>query len=309
MAVFTTFSRPALERYIVMFGLGDLESFEPIETGIENSNYFVTLDNTAEFVLTIAEYLNFEDIPFFNELFTQMARSGLPVPNPARTLDGMASTIFCGKPAWLFPRLTGEHPLMPEISQCLAIGKALAELHAAAASARYKRDNPYDIKWIGATLRARGGMLEKEDRLMLEAVFTEYRGLEEAAPDLPTGIIHGDLFRDNALFEGDTLTGIIDFYHACQDFLAQDIAITINDWCMTSEGLTDNDRMAALLSGYESVRPLTTQERRHLPLFRRNAAMRFILTRLLSGDEEGHLKDPEEFLKIARSLHKSSLHK
>ncbi|MEX1237462.1 MAG: homoserine kinase [Pseudomonadales bacterium] len=304
MAVFTTFSRPALERYIIMFGLGELATFEAIETGIENSNYFVTLESGDEFVLTITEHLGFEDVPFFNELFAQLTRSGLPVPDPARTLDGMTSTIFCGKPAWLFPKLPGGHPLMPDSGQCQTIGGALARLHAAAVSTRYKRSNPYDVEWTREALHTKGELLEKGDRFLLETILAEYQELGQGSTDLPTGIIHGDLFRDNALFEGNILTGIIDFYHACEDFLVQDIAITINDWCMTAEGLTDRARMTALISGYESIRKLTNEESRTLSLFRRNAALRFTLTRLLSGDEGDHLKDPEEFLKIARSLYR-----
>jgi len=304
MAAFTTFSTAALERYLVMFDIGDLHAFEAIEEGIENSNYFVTLidgENTYDFVLTITENLSFEEVPFFNELLAQLARRGLPVPEPERTLDGMSSTIFCGKPAWLFPKLPGAHPVEVTAAQCATIGKALAQLHAAAEAARYTRENPYDLAWLESTFEAQRSSLEKSDQAMLDRFLDEYRTVADSS-DLPRGIIHGDLFRDNALFDGETLTGIIDFYHACEDFLVQDLAITINEWCTDTGGRQDEARYTALVGGYESVRPLTENERTLLPAFRRSGAMRFVLTRLLSGDEDGHLKDPEEYLSVARTL-------
>lgn len=303
MAAFTTFSDAALERYLVMFDIGDLHSFEPVPTGIENSNYFVSLtrhDDILEFVLTITEGLDFHEVPFFNELLGQLDRAGLPVPVPVRTLDGMASTIFCGKPAWLFPRLPGSHPSTVNPAQCEIIGNAIARLHQAASTTRYSRVNPYGPDWARQTLELQRHHLSAGDDALLTEISDEYATLANAS-DLPKGIIHGDLFRDNALFEGETLTGIIDFYHACEDYLIQDVAITINDWCTTASGNLDSARYSALLKGYESVRSLTPMEREQLSAFRRCGAMRFVLTRLLSGNEGGHLKDPEEFLRIARS--------
>jgi homoserine kinase type II len=304
MAAFTTFSIEALERYIYMFNIGELHAHEPIESGIENSNYFVTIDRDGEFdefVLTITESLDFNEVPFFNDLFVQLDRSGLPVPNPLHTLDGMSSTIFCGKPAWLFPRLPGEHPEVVSPDQCDTIGTAIATLHGAADSARYTRPNPYDVEWAETNFNALAARLDAPDRSMLESILAEHRSVSDSK-DLPRGIIHGDLFKDNTLFVGDELTGIIDFYHACDDFLAQDLAIAINEWCTDQKGETVEALESALVSGYESVRPLDPEERQTLLSLRRIGGMRFVLTRLLSGDDEGHLKDPEEFLRILRSL-------
>lgn len=302
MAAFTTFTEAALARYLVMYGIGELENFRAIEGGIENSNYFVTTrqhDESREFVLTITEGLSFDEVPFFNDLFQKLSRSGLPVPNPQRTLDGMTSTIFCGKPTWLFPRLPGNHPLTVTTSQCETVGRALGNLHSAAEGLRFGRDNPYNIAWTEETIASRGSSLGRDDQAMLADFLAQYRQLPES---LPTGIVHGDLFRDNVMFEGETLTGIIDFYHACTDLLAQDVAITINEWCNDGTGRIDEERQAALLSGYESFRPLGALEKDCMPVLQKNAAMRFVLTRLLSGDDDGHLKDPEEFLAIARCL-------
>ena len=304
MAAFTTFSRAALERYLVMFDAGELESFEPIKAGIENSNYFVTLEQNggqSEYVLTITENLTFEDVPFFNDVFHQLDRSGLPVPNPVKTMDGMASTIFCGKPTWLFPRLPGSHPSAVTDHHCKVIGEALARLHESARACRYVRTNPYDRQFLAHSHGAHRHRMSAEDALMCDDILTEYGRFADVA-DLPGGIIHGDLFRDNALFEGDALTGIIDFYHACDDFLAQDLAITINDWATDPDGSSVEARESALIAGYEKVRALTAGEYAALPVLRRVAALRFVLTRLLSGGDGETLKDPEEFLRIARAL-------
>ncbi len=304
MAVFTTFSESSLARYLAMYGIGDLKHFEAITGGIENSNYFVTLedgDQTFEFVLTITEDLSFEDAPFFNNLFSELARRNLPVPNPERTLDGMSSTIFCGKPTWLFPRLPGKHPLTVTTAQCEAIGVALASIHLSATGGKYTRSNPYDSAWAKSTLGRVAGHLTAEDRNNLVSITDEYNSFVQSS-DLPTGIIHGDLFRDNALFDGNTLTGVIDFYHACQDYYAQDVAITVNDWCTDADGSTSPERLSALLKGYNSVRELSSAEQDALPQLRRFGAMRFVLTRLISGEDGAYLKDPAEFLRILAAL-------
>ncbi|XOV86239.1 MAG: homoserine kinase [Pseudomonadota bacterium] len=304
MAVFTTFSESALERYLVMYGIGDLKHYEAIPGGIENSNYFVTLENgdqTFEFVLTITENLSFEEAPFFNNLYSELSRKNLPVPNPERTLDGMTSTIFCGKPTWLFPRLPGTHPETVSRAQCEAIGAALASIHLSTGGIKYERANPYNHAWVTSTLDQVSRLVSSADLERFHRVADEYNRFV-ASDSLPAGIIHGDLFRDNTLFEGDELTGIIDFYHACRDYYAQDLAITINDWCTEADGSTAADRLSALLAGYNRVRVLSAAETAALPELRRFGALRFALTRLLSGSGGSHLKDPSEFTRLLDAL-------
>jgi homoserine kinase type II len=303
MAAFTTFSDSALERYLIMFGIGELKSWSAIETGIENSNYFITTEKHGEdmeFVLTIMEDLTFEDVPFFNTILRHLSHFGLPVPAPHQTLDGMTSTIFCGKPTLVLPKLTGNHLIETSTRHCTAIGKALAEIHVTLASKNMNRDNPYNIDWMEKTIIDVQHLLEDSELRTVNRIANEYAEVSDLP--LPRGIIHGDLFRDNALFEDDNLTGIIDFYHACTDFYIQDIAITINDWCRNENGSMDPVRTASLIEGYESVRTLEAEEREFLPFFQRAASARFALTRLLSGEEGAHLKDPKEFLKLAGSL-------
>ena len=303
MAAFTTFSQAALERYLIMFAVGDLVSWSPVEEGIENSNYFVTTRKHGQdrkFVLTIMESLSFDDLPFFNGLLTHLFHYGLPVPAPQQTLDGMTSTIFCSKPAVLFPRLEGEHPIHATANHCTEIGKVLGEMHCALATTSLHRSNPFDTDWMIRTIDQVGHLLDESDLVLLQKMADEYAEISELS--LPKGVIHGDLFRDNALFTGDKLTGVIDFYHACDDFLIQDITICINDWCKTPKGNIDEELGKSLLRGYESVRELEHEEKEFLTCFQRAACARFALTRLLSGDEGQHLKDPHEYILLAGYL-------
>ena len=301
MSTFTQFERASLERYLVMFGVGELVAYEPIGEGIENTNYLVTTtqhEESSEFVLTILEDITFDEVPFFNQLTSHLAHYGLPVPAPRRTLDGMSMTVFCGKPTLLVDRLPGGHILSPDADACRAIGKALGDIHSVSTAGRFGRENPYDSLWQGDVIASHGDSLAAPDRQLLGEVNARYGELE--ALSLPRGIIHGDLFRDNALFQDGNLTGIIDFYHACDDFLVQDIAVCLNDWCRAADGSDDVERVEALLSGYESVRPLEAEEREHLEDFRAVSAARFTLTRLLSGGDGEPLKDPTEFLPLIR---------
>lgn len=302
MAAFTTFTEEALERYLVMFGKGKLKSYAPIAGGIENSNYFVTLDSGAgdvEYVLTIIEQFDFEEAPFFNKVTSHLFHQGMPVAAPHSTLDGMSSTIFCGKPAFLQPKLEGNHLAKVNQDHCFQIGGFLAGAHQALSSLKLTRENPYNLGWMQNTLDSISDRLNDPERTLLTKLLGEYERID--AMELPTGLIHGDLFKDNALFTNQgELKGVIDFYHACHDILIQDIAIAINDWCQTSAGTIDEQLRASLLAGYEKIRPLKKEEALALVPLQRTSAARFALTRFLSGNPP--LKPPEEMLRLASSL-------
>ena len=303
MAAFTTFSETALARYLSIYDLGELKAYAPITTGIENSNYYVTLTKDTidcDYVLTINESLNFEQAPFFSQLLDQLAGRGLTVPAPHRTLDGMSSTVFCGKPTWLFPRLPGSHPDSVSVGQCQVIGAGIAKLHESSQGSKLQRENPYSSTWIDATYKQNRWRLAVHDQVCFDDIAAEYARLQSLP--LPKGIIHGDLFRDNTLFVDNKLTGIIDFYHACTDYLIQDLAISINDWCSDPSGVVIEDLRDAIIQGYESIRTLDPEEHKHLPAFQRAGAMRFMLTRFVSDTGEGPLKDPMEFIRISRHL-------
>ncbi len=301
MATYTEITAESLERFLYMFELGELSRFTPITGGIENSNYLVELSNEQRYVLTIAEDITLEQVSFFNDLLQQMVNSGLAVPEPMRTLDGMPSTLFKGKPTWLFSFLPGQHPISPTINQCRAIGSTLADIHQAATGCRYSRANVYGARWLNSCAERAMETLHPSDRERLNQVIAEYLTLEQTPIALPRGTIHGDLFRDNAMFELDTLTGVIDFYHACDDYLIQDLAIAINDWCM-EEGALDEEKQTAMINGYEERRPLEVGEMDHLTQFRKFAAMRFALTRLLAKQENNPERQPRAMLDLLSSL-------
>jgi homoserine kinase type II len=219
------------------------------------------------------------------------------------------------KPTWLFNRLPGAHPTQPSPEQCRQIGEALAKLHELSTTARYQRVNPYSASWANNALGTVIGDLNSADAKCLSNTVERY--VNYSNEELPRGIIHGDLFRDNALFEGEKLSGVIDFYHACDDYLVQDIAITLNDWCRKNypEGNSENNsenipessaddsvRVNALLDGYQSVRTLLPAEQAALGLFREFGAMRFALTRLLGGRADNPVKNPREFLDMLARL-------
>lgn len=297
MAIYTEVSFEALERFLYIFDLGELKSFEPISSGIENSNYFVTLTNEREYVLTIAEDIQIDQVSFFNDLLQQAVNDRLCVPEPQRTLDGMPSAIFKGKPTWLYTRLEGTHPIHPTVEQCREIGRAIGAIHVSAKKCRYSRTNVYGIEWLEKALAATKTQLSSADAEKLHGIATRYIELEENPIDLPRGIIHGDMFRDNALFDGEQLTGLIDFYHACEDYLVQDVAITINDWCVDNSKL-DPEKQAALIAGYQEYRELTAPEIQHLNQFRQFAAMRFALTRLIANQVNNPERQPAAMLAL-----------
>ncbi|HAK50593.1 MAG TPA: homoserine kinase [Gammaproteobacteria bacterium] len=307
MATFTTFTEEALVRYLTMFRLGELTSFEAIEEGIENSNYFVSIDlhgvNT-DYVLSIIEQLDLNDLPFFNQVLQHLFYYGLPVPAPKPTLDGMTTTLFCGKPTLLFPRLEGVHLEDVDETHCRAIGNALGDIHVTLATQDWYRANPYSPEWMETTLVDISSKVSADDLTMVNQITNDYETAQELS--LPAGIVHGDLFRDNVLFENNEVSGILDFFHACNDFFVQDIAITINDWCREDATNISETRRTALIEGYSKKRELTEMELEHLPAFQTFSAARFALTRLISGDQGEYLKDPDEFLDLTRELVRQS---
>lgn len=301
MAAFTTFSREALARYIHMFDRGKLVSFEPAPGGIENSNYFVFLERdgqSSRWVLTILEDISFDETGFFSRILSHLFHYGLPVAAPVSTLDGMTATIFCSKPAFLFPCLPGNHLVSVEPVHCRQIGAFLASSHQALAELSQTRPNPYPVTWMQKTLADQSHRLSPAEQDQLTGLIRLYQELQDSA--LPRGLIHGDLFLDNALFKDDELSGVIDFYHACHDLLIQDLAVVINDWCLDDSGVVNQVLSQAVLSGYGSVRTLDDAEKAALVPMQRASAARFALTRLLSGDPP--LKDPGEMLELAGRL-------
>lgn len=317
MAVYTVLDRDDVVSFIEPFGVGPLVSFEGVAAGIENTNYFVTTDQSdfpseqqtepsRHFVLTIFEYVDSKELAFFVELTSLLNQRGLPVPCPLTDADGHAMQSLHSKPALLIPKLEGEHPQQATIEQCHEIGLALAHVHQACLDAELQHQSGRGLGWLAQCAEQIKTLLDSADQELLEEI-PRFLELVKDQQDLPQSIIHGDLFRDNALFNGNTISGIIDFNNAGSGFLALDLAITVNDWCSEPDGSIHSPLSEALLAGYEQIRPLTQGERRLWNDFLRIAAARFWLSRLYSQllPESSHrpgglveLKDPQQYKNI-----------
>ncbi|MHB1515447.1 MAG: homoserine kinase [Acidiferrobacteraceae bacterium] len=297
MSVFTTVSRPELDRLLADYDAGHLKRFEGIAAGIENTNYFV-ITSQGEFVLTVFEQLPRAEIPFFLELKAFLAHHGFPCAEPMARHGGAYLGEIQGKPASLVRRLFGASVVNPSPEQCRQVGDTLARLHRTAADFPQGRVNPRGPRWWTETAQSVYGRVSAEDRQILQDELA-FQSLHRFS-DLPRGLIHADLFRDNVLFQDDRLTGVIDFYYACTDPLMFDVAVTVNDWCGAVDNGISEDHARALVAGYQQVRPFTAIERGAWPALLRAAALRFWLSRLHDlhfprPGEITHTKDPGTF--------------
>ncbi len=300
MSVYTPVSEAELKAFLEHYDLGQLESFEGISAGIENTNYFVTTSG-ARMVLTLFENHSADELPYFLDLTAHLAEHGVPCAHPLAARDGRYLLELNGKPAALVQRLSGSGVEESSVAQCAAIGETLARLHIAGQSYPGRRDNDRGPHWWHETAELLLPKLNEADAALLRAEMAEQA--EHRRDALPRGVIHADLFRDNALFDGDRLCGLIDFYYACNDALLYDLAVTVNDWCADGQGGLDAERTTALLRAYKAVRPVEAQETQDWPLMLRAGALRFWLSRLkdLHFPREGeltHTKDPEVFKRI-----------
>ncbi len=300
MSVFTRIEQSELAAFLADYPVGALVSYCGIPSGIENTNYFVTTAN-GEYVLTLFETVDPADLPFFLDLIAFLAEHDIPCAHPLRNRAGDYLGRLHGKPAALVARLYGGSVLRPNPDQCAAIGRVLAQLHQAAGRFGRLRENPRGPRWWRKTAGALTERLDPDDRARL-AEELRYQALYRFA-DLPRGIIHADLFRDNALFDGERLTGLIDFYYACTDTWLYDLAITVNDWCSEDDGSLDWTRAGPLVAAYQAVRPTTHMEHGAWPTLLRAGALRFWLSRLADqhfprAGELTHTKDPLVFRRI-----------
>lgn len=294
MAVFTAVSREALEQWLTGFEVGRLLHFEGIAAGIENTNYFVDTES-GRWVLTLFERLDPASLSFYLELMRHLAARGIPCPNPMPDRNGAVSAMLAGRPAALVTRLPGRSVHGPDPSQCGQVGLCLARMHQAAADVAHPLPNPRGLSWCQSMAPRVSPFLSGEqaellaDEMQAQAVF-------EAGPArqaLPGGAVHADLFRDNALFEGTRLGGVIDFYFAGVDAWLFDLAVTCNDWCIQeASGVFDPERLTSLLAGYQAQRPLLAVETQAWPIMLRRAALRFWMSRLA----DFHLPRPAELL-------------
>lgn len=300
MSVYTPVSETELQDFLSHYALGALIDYEGISAGIENTNFFVTTEQ-GRYVLTLFEKHTAQEMPYFLNLMGHLAERQVPSPHPLADESGTYLRALNGKPAALVQRLEGANLKQPNIRQCAAIGDMLARLHLAAQDYPALRPNDRGPRWWRDTSEIVMPHLNAEDAALLkEAV--RFQGLFRFE-DLPQGVIHADLFRDNAMFQGDQLSGIIDFYYACNDALLYDLAVTANDWCSQNDGSLDTDKLQAMMQAYHAQRPMQSIERGAWPVMLRAAALRFWLSRLhdLHFPREGeltHTHDPDTFKHI-----------
>ena len=306
MSVYTNVSEAELTAWLANYSVGRLLACEPIKAGIENSNYFVTTTQ-GRYVLTLFERLPAQELPFYLDLMAHLARHGIPCPAPIADLSDRYLQHLKGKPAALVTRLAGAWIERPDAAACAELGSLLARMHLAARSYGAYLENPRGPKWWRAAAKEVGPFLDSQRRRLLEEEIDFHA--QHRFPDLPRGPVHADLFRDNALFEGARISGVIDFYFAGVDCLLYDVAVCANDWCLADparEGTLDGARSGALLAAYDAVRPLTALERDAWPVMLRAAALRFWLSRLhdFHLPRPGmlvHAHDPEHFRRILAS--------
>lgn len=303
MSVFTTVSENQASTWLLNYPIGQLTELRGIASGIENTNYFLSATE-GKYVLTLFENLTAAELPYFLHLMHHLASLGVPCPLPIANLQGELLGTLNGKPASIVTRLTGASLTEPSSAQCAAIGATLAQIHVAGASFTLQRENERSTAWWKATSPQLLPFLGMEAAQLLQAEI-KFQALHRLQ-DLPRGVIHADLFRDNVLFDGDTVSGVIDFYFACNDAWLYDIAITVNDWCVTATGELDTAATWAFLQAYHNVRPLTAIERGAWPITLRAAALRFWVSRLYDlhfprAGEMTHAKDPSHFERILRN--------
>ncbi|HET9042258.1 MAG TPA: homoserine kinase [Burkholderiales bacterium] len=300
MSVYTKVTPSQLADWLKRYSVGALNELRGIAAGIENTNYFVTT-TLGRYVLTLFERLPERSLPFYLGLMAHLARHGIPCPAPIVDHANGLYSILNGKPATLVTRLAGAPVMSPTPAHCAQVGAVLAEMHVAGQSFAIRFDNPRGPKWWRDTAPLVAPFLDATQRQLLDSELefqSRYR-----FQDLPRGPIHADLFRDNVLWDGERIGGLIDFYFAGVDAWLFDAAVTLNDWCTHSDGEIDRERAIALLGAYHAVRPFTAIERGAWPVMLRAASLRFWLSRLHDfhlprAGELVHAHDPEHFRRI-----------
>jgi len=306
MAVYTDVAAEDLAPFLAGYDIGELLAYKGIAEGVENSNFLVHTSG-GYFILTLYERRVAErDLPFFLGLMEHLASRGITCPQPVKNRAGQTLGRLAGRPAAMVTFLDGMWIRRPSAAHCAALGEALARLHLAGADFAMRRDNALSVAGWRQLYAACGGRANAVQPDLTTVLAAELDVLEREWPrGLPQGVIHADLFPDNVFFLGDQLSGLIDFYFACTDTLAYDVAICLNAWCFEQDHSYNVTKGRALLASYAKTRPLSAQEWDKLPLLARGAALRFLLTRLVDWLDvpPGALvrpKDPIEYLRKLR---------
>ncbi|MDH5424205.1 MAG: homoserine kinase [Gammaproteobacteria bacterium] len=304
MSVYTTIEQDELRTFLLRYDVGELVSYQGISAGIENTNYFVTTCQDGqqnEFVLTIFEAHDADEMPYFLDLMAHLNEHKVPSAHPIIDRQGRMLQNLKNKPAALVQRLKGSSITETTAEHCCKLGAALGDLHSAGLSFDQQQENTRGPHWWHETTNLLENKLSSDDLAVLheEMKFQE----TQSHADIPRGLIHADLFRDNALWHDNELSGIIDLYFASTDALLYDVAVTVNDWCSNPDGSLNFEKTSSLLKAYHQHRSFTETEKSLWPVMLRAAALRFWLSRLyaIHFPKEGemtHQKDPQEFKTI-----------
>lgn len=281
MAVYTEIADEALTAFVAGYDIGDVLSVKGIAEGVENSNYLLVTE-TGQFILTLYEKrVSPADLPYFLGLMEHLAGKGISCPLPVHNRAGDILGYLANRPAAIVTFLKGMWVRRPKAHHCSALGKAMAELHLAGDGFALKRPNGLSVDGWRPLFEPCADRADEVAKGLGQQIASELAFFEANWPNhLPTGIIHADLFPDNVFFLGEKLSGLIDFYFACNDMYAYDLAIALNAWCFEADSSLNVTKARALLSAYKNVRPLTPEEIAALPILARGAALRFLLTRL-----------------------------
>lgn len=282
MSVYTHLEHEELVEFLNPYDLGQLIGFEGISAGIENTNYFIDTRKDGvqtRYVLTIFEKNQFDEMPYFINLMGFLSDAGIPTAKPIVTRTGQNLLTLKNKPAVVVACLKGADTSTPNTHQIEQIARAMADMHIKGADYPAHRDNCRSFNWWADALKQLEGTASAEDIALAQSEINTQAKLDRT--QLPSGVIHADLFKDNALFDGDKLAGVIDFYFACNDVFIYDMAVTLNDWCNQDDGVLNTSKTRAFLNAYQSVRALTDLEKQHFNLMLRCAALRFWLSRLM----------------------------
>jgi homoserine kinase type II len=305
MAVYTDVSADDLSEFLRRYDIGELLSYKGIAEGVENSNFLVHT-GAGNFILTLYEKRVAEnDLPFFLGLMEHLAARGITCPQPVKDRMGGMLGRVAGRSAAIVTFLEGLWIRKPNAGHCAAVGEALARLHLAARDFPIQRQNALSVESWRPLYEHAGARGDAVQPGLCNEIVKELDILEKSWPrHLPAGVIHADLFPDNVFFLGDGLSGLIDFYFACTDTLAYDVAICLNCWCFEPDHSYNVTKGRALLNAYTKVRALSDQERAALPMLARGAAMRFLLTRLVDwlAVPDGALVKPKDPLEYFRKL-------
>ncbi len=299
-----------LEQTIARYDVGELIRYWPAVNGIENSNYFLRLSREnyeREYVLTIVEQPSHSGAAYV-PLLDACGKAGLPVARVIRNSEGNPYDELAGKPVLLAPRLAGRHAYNPIVKQIEALASFTARFHLATTRLEFPvPDYPRDANWLVERRAITEGRLPYSSYRLLEDSVARVASLlsRRDVRELPRGVIHGDLFRDNVLFNERGLNGVLDFHHAATGYLIYDLAVIANDWCTDANGTLDPERTVALMRAYNRLRPLTRQELWFFPSFTLYAAVAFWLSRLsvaLRTETAGkqRFNNPEEFQRIVQ---------